>query len=71
MVHYNVARTFALVGKHDRALRALEQAYDCSPLFQRRLAMWMKYDEDFDPLRSDPRFTGLVEHLNATLELPA
>ncbi|MEM7120567.1 MAG: BTAD domain-containing putative transcriptional regulator [Pseudomonadota bacterium] len=70
MVHYNVARTLALLGQHDRALDALDRAYDCSPVFQRRLAMWMRYDEDFDRLRLTARFGALVSRLNQTLDLP-
>ncbi len=71
MVQYNVARTFTLLGRHDRALDALDRAYDCSPVFQRRLAMWMRYDEDFDGLRPTVRFGELVLRLNQTLDLPS
>lgn len=45
------------------ALDRLEQAYRCSPLWQSRLAMWMKYDEDIDPLRPHPRFHALLKRL--------
>ncbi len=71
MVRYNVARTLALLGQHDRALDALDRAYECAPVFQRRLAMWMRYDEDFDRLRATARFGALVDRLNQTLDLPS
>ncbi|MEM7224122.1 MAG: BTAD domain-containing putative transcriptional regulator [Pseudomonadota bacterium] len=67
LVHYNVARTYSLLGALDRALGHLEQSYCCSPLFQRRLAMWMRYDEDLDELRAQPRFRSLVERLRVEL----
>jgi len=63
MVQYNVARTYAMLGNLEPALEKLEQAYRCSPLWQRRLAMWMKYDEDIDPLRPHPRFHALLKRL--------
>ena len=71
MVHYNVARTYALLGKPDLALDALDRAYLCPPLFQRRLAMWMKYDEDLEPLQTHPRFADFKARLRDELDLPA
>ncbi len=68
LVQYNVARTHALLGEVMPALERLEQAFDCSPVFQRRLAMWMRYDEDIEPLRSQPLFRALLARVSATLE---
>ena len=68
MVRYNVARTFALLGKLDPALDALEQAFGGAPVWQRRLAMWMKDDEDIDPLRGHSRFRALLRRLEAEIE---
>jgi TolB-like protein/DNA-binding SARP family transcriptional activator/predicted Zn-dependent protease len=65
MVRYNVARTYTLLGKIDSALANLEGAFDALPEFQRRLAAWMKYDEEIAPLRSHPRFHALEERLEA------
>ena len=54
------AYVYAALGDHDRALKWLEQAYsqhtDVMPL--------LKVEPRLDPLRSDPRFLELLQHIN-------
>ena len=56
---YNVASAYALLGRHDEAIRFLEDAanngFPCYPLFAR--------DAQLDALRTDPRFIALMARL--------
>ncbi|MGH6887103.1 MAG: tetratricopeptide repeat protein, partial [Geminicoccales bacterium] len=52
MVRYNVARTYALLGKLDAAFDQLEGAFGALPELQRRLGAWMQHDAEIAPLRS-------------------
>jgi TolB-like protein/DNA-binding SARP family transcriptional activator/predicted Zn-dependent protease len=63
MVHYNAARTYALLGKTDAALDHLESAFAALPEFRRRLWAWMKFDEEIASLREHQRYQVLVERL--------
>lgn len=58
---YNLACSLALTGQPDAAFAALEKAitlgYDD--------AEWMRDDEDFMPIRGDPRFARLLAQLSA------
>ena len=58
---YNLACSLALTGQADDAFAALEKAialgYDD--------AEWMEEDEDFVPIRKDPRFGRLLAQLQA------
>ena len=63
LVHYNVARTFALLGRADTAMDWLERAFSVSSVFQRRLAAWMPLDRELDSLRDQPRFLALERRL--------
>ena len=58
---YNLACSLALTGRLDEAFAALEKAialgYDD--------ADWMREDEDFAPIRSDPRFARLLAQVAA------
>ena len=58
---YNLACSLALTGQPDEAFGALEKAialgYDD--------AEWMREDEDFAPIRDDPRFARLLAALLA------
>ena len=58
---YNLACSRALTGQADAAFAALEKAialgYDD--------AEWMEEDEDFAPIRKDPRFGRLLAQLQA------
>ncbi len=60
IVRYNAALTDAMLGRMDAALDHLEQAFSTTPAFRRRLAAWMRYDREMDPLRGHPRFHSLV-----------
>ena len=68
VVRYNAARTYALLGEPEAALEWLERSFDSSAVWRRRLALWMKGDEDIDPLRGHPRFHALLRRLEAVLE---
>jgi TolB-like protein/DNA-binding SARP family transcriptional activator/Flp pilus assembly protein TadD len=68
VVRYNAARTYALLGEPETALDWLERAFDSSAVWRRRLALWMKGDEDIDPLRGHPRFHALLRRLEPVLE---
>jgi len=68
VVRYNAARTYALLGEPEAALDWLERAFDSSAVWRRRLALWMKGDEDIDPLRGHPRFRALLRRLEAVLD---
>ena len=58
---YNLACSLALTGQPDDAFAALEKAialgYDD--------AEWMQDDDDFEPLKKDPRFARLLAQLLA------
>jgi serine/threonine protein kinase/Flp pilus assembly protein TadD len=58
-VLYNVACVYALGGQADEAMGCLEKAVQNG--FGHRA--WLENDSDFDSLRGDPRFQGLVERL--------
>lgn len=62
LVHYNVARTYASLGKLEPAMDWLERALSAYPLFARRLAAWMAYDEGIAPLRDSQRYQALAQH---------
>lgn len=52
MLLYNVACTYALLGKADDAIACLERAVDKG--FGHK--EWLDHDPDLDPLRENPRF---------------
>jgi TolB-like protein/Flp pilus assembly protein TadD len=58
-VLYNVACVYALGGQADEAIGCLEKAVQNG--FGHRA--WLENDSDFDSLRADPRFKGLLERL--------
>jgi adenylate cyclase len=64
-VQYNAALTNAMLGRRDTALDHLEQAFSAPPTFRRRLAAWMKYDDEMDGLRDHARFQALLAGLDA------
>jgi adenylate cyclase len=65
-VQYNAALTNAMLGRMDAALDHLEQAFSAPPTFRRRLAAWMKYDDEMmDSLRDHARFQALLAGLDA------
>ncbi len=61
LVHYNVARTWVMIGRRTEALGELESAFSAPPVVRRRLALWMLRDEDLAPLSGERRFRALLE----------
>jgi serine/threonine protein kinase/Flp pilus assembly protein TadD len=57
MILYNVACAYAVSGRTDAALSALQKAVDNG--FGHK--EWVEHDSDLDSLRGDPRFQQLVE----------
>lgn len=62
LVNYNIARMHAIQGAPETALAQLTQAFAYAPLVQRRLALWLRFDEDFRTLRPMPDFQKLLAH---------
>lgn len=56
-VNMNAACSFALLGEEDLALDFLARV----PLFPSGNCAWIRQDPSFDPLRSHPRFTTLMQ----------
>jgi len=61
--HYNLARSYAILGELDAAMDRLVKSFDSSSSWRRRLALWMESDGDLDPLRDHPRFHALARRL--------
>jgi len=59
MVLYNVACIYSLAGKKEEALDCLELAID-EGLTQKD---WLIHDSNFDSVRDEPRFQGLLERM--------
>lgn len=55
-VLYNVASVFSLLGDRTRAIELLER---CLPGGHPQLLTWARHDQDFAPLRNEPRFLAL------------
>jgi Flp pilus assembly protein TadD len=66
LAHYNLACTFALLGRIDDALTALRQAI----LLGYRDFSYMKQDRDLDALRGDPRYRQLLAEFERTGKHP-
>ncbi len=58
---YNTACFFALAGRVDEAIAALESAYAAGD----READWWRQDSDLDAVRDDPRFRDLLARMEA------
>ena len=56
---YDIALIYCAMGKKDRAIELLEQAYE----EKNEQVIWLKGDPRVDPLRSDSRFIALVKRL--------
>ena len=54
-----IAQVYVGLGDDDRALAWLEKAIDSSSVW----LIWLGVEPTFDPLRSDPRFTALMDRL--------
>ncbi|MGH9421102.1 MAG: TPR end-of-group domain-containing protein, partial [Thermoanaerobaculia bacterium] len=57
MLLYNAACNFALLGRADEALGALEQAVDRGYGDKN----WIEHDSDFDSIRATQRYQALVQ----------
>lgn len=60
LVWYNLACSYARLGRADKALAALDRAVALGY----RDAHWMRSDRDLDSLRDDPRFDALLRRLS-------
>jgi tetratricopeptide (TPR) repeat protein len=58
--NYQYADVYAQQGDKDRAFAALDRAWS----FRDPGLAFMKSDEWLDPIRSDPRFTALLQKMN-------
>ncbi len=56
-VHYNVACSYALMGKKDAAIAELSQALTLTP----QLIEWSQQDADLESLREDPAYQALYK----------
>ncbi len=61
VAQYNAACNYSLLGDIDAALDLLEQ---CLPKLGHEKVQWAKYDSDFDPVRSHPRYQKLFERID-------
>ena len=57
LVRYNAACTYALLGEADRSIALLEVYL---PLVAKDAQLWFLNDPDLDPIRSHPRYAGLL-----------
>jgi adenylate cyclase len=60
VAQYNAACSYSRLGDVDVALDLLEQ---CLPKLGHEKIQWAKYDSDFDPVRSHPRYQKLFERI--------
>ena len=58
---YNAACTYAQMGEIDRAIDMLEIWGDHTGAEQ---ITWFRHDADLEPVRSHPRYAGLVSRLD-------
>src|SRR5260370_22082641 len=56
LAHYNLACSFALLKRHEHALRTLRKAVELGY----RDFRYMREDHDLDSVRHDPRFRQLI-----------
>ena len=58
-----IARCYMRLGKREEALQTLEKGYQ---MRDSRLILWIPAYEEFDPLRSDPRFQKILHGLGVS-----
>ena len=58
-----IARCYMHLGKREQALQALEKGYQ---MHDRYLIFWLPIYEEFDPLRSEPRFQKMLHGLGVS-----
>jgi adenylate cyclase len=61
VAQYNAACNYSLLGEIDAALDLLEK---CLPKLGHEKVQWAKYDSDFDPVRSHPRYQKLFDRID-------
>jgi len=61
----NIATIYVGLGKKELAFDWLEKAYQDKDI----VVVWLKVSPVFDPLRSDPRFTNLLERISDVLSI--
>ena len=67
VVNYNIACTYAALGKLDLAVARLRRAIPSDPVSRRAWAEWMKVDVSIDPLRALPEFQHLAHSVDPEL----
>ena len=60
-----IAIRYGVLGENDKAFEWLEKAYEERQSFP---LLWIKTDYEWDPLRSDPRFTALLKKMGLPTE---
>jgi len=63
-LHYNLACSMAALKEVDMALDTLSEI---AGLLSPGMVSWMESDNDFDPIREEPRFKSIVEQVKARL----
>ena len=51
----------------DPAIDCLERQTSGPPLYLGLVSAWMKQNSDLDPLRSHPRYIGLIQRIHAQI----
>ncbi|HEX8650668.1 MAG TPA: protein kinase [Pyrinomonadaceae bacterium] len=59
---YDFAVSYIGLGEYDKAFEQLDKAFE----ERSSRLIWLKVDQYFDPLRSDPRFLGLLQRMKLT-----
>ena len=63
-LHYNLACAMVALGEIDMTLQTLA---DMSPKLSEGMMSWLETDNDFDPIREEPRFKSIIAQVNARL----
>jgi adenylate cyclase len=69
ITNYNVACTYAALGKLDAALDHLRQVFAAPSPNWRFHFEWMKYDSSLDPVRSHPGYGALLKRLEPEIQI--
>jgi adenylate cyclase len=67
VTNYNLACTFAALGRPEAAMDRLRRAFPNAPSSRRTFIAWMLHDTAMDPLRQNAEFQRLEESLRAEL----
>jgi adenylate cyclase len=71
IVNYNLACTYAALGRLDDALERLRATFGGVPINRRAFLEWMQQDSAIDPLRGHPDFLALVGQLEEGIAISA